>query len=140
MPAKTSHELRFAASHPADRLVGFPHPGRRSPDQGILGRCREPLSAWAWDRSSPPVHQAMSGSASVSDGPRGLILDITTLLHRKERRRALDALRLAKSRVRPMDGNVFGPTLQVWTSIVVRDRLAHGRTLAESRYLRVFHW
>jgi len=35
-----------------------------------------------------------------------------------------------------MDGNVLGPTLQVWASIVVRGRLAHGRTLTEPLYLR----
>jgi hypothetical protein len=39
-----------------------------------------------------------------------------------------------------MDGNPFGPTLQVWASVVVPGRLAPGRTLAESRYLRVFLW
>jgi hypothetical protein len=71
-----------------------------------------------------PVHQARSGSTSVTGHAAS---------------HAFDALCLAKSRVRPMDGNVFGPTLQVWASVVVRVRLAHGRTLAESRYLRTFH-
>jgi hypothetical protein len=86
-----------------------------------LGSISAPVEVWQHQR----------------DQPRGLILDITTLLHGKERRRSFDALRLAKSRVRLRVGNVFGPTLQVWTSVGVQGR---GRTLAESRYLRMFHW
>src|SRR5450432_1587340 len=63
------------------------------------------------------------------DGSRGLILDIPALLHGKERRCAFDAYRPAQGSVGPLHGNVFGPTFQVWASVVVWGRLAHRRTL-----------
>jgi hypothetical protein len=66
----------------------------------------------------PPGHQAMW--QSEGDRPRGLILDIQTLLHGKDRRRAFDALRLAQGSVGALNGDVFGATFRVWASVVVR--------------------
>jgi hypothetical protein len=53
-------------------------------------------------------------------------------------RRALDALRSAKSRVRPMDGKRLRPATPNLGIYNCTGRLAHDRTLAESRYLRMF--
>src|SRR5216683_4783795 len=91
-------------------------------------------------RSPPDSRPSGQVWQREGDGPRGLILDIPALLHGKERRCAFDAPRLAQGSVGPLHGNVFGPTFQVWASVVVWGRIAHGRSLAETRYLRVFHW
>src|SRR6266849_10585453 len=101
---------------------------------GSLPRLRSPPAMPPDSRPSSQVWQ------HEGDGPRGLILDIPTLLHGKERRCAFDAPRPAQASVGPLHGNVFGPTFQVWASVVVRGRIAHRRSLAETRYLRVFHW
>jgi hypothetical protein len=109
-------ELALAAILGAGRQIKVFLGVVESRDQLGLGINRQPgPSSHVWQ------HQR--------DWPRSLILNITTLLHGKERRRAFDALRLAQGNLGPLNGNVFSPTFQVWASVVVWCRLAHGRSL-----------
>jgi hypothetical protein len=108
-------ELALAAILGADRQIKVFLGVAESRDQLGLGTISPGPSSHVWQ------HQR--------DWPRSLVLNITTVLHGKERRRAFDALRLAQGNVGPLNGNVFSPTFQVWTSVVVWCRLAHGRSL-----------
>jgi hypothetical protein len=57
--------------------------------------------------------------------PRGLVVDMQIIFHRKKGGLAFDASRLAFRRIFPMDGYVFGLAVQVRALEIIGSQSAH---------------